>query len=74
MDRENCQKLYQKYQKLKKKTNVEVYAKKTDKDYHTQNIKVNDMNELYKVREKLRSCLDFFTDDELIGLSDDLTL
>ncbi len=74
MDKETCQKLYQEYQELKKKTNVEVYTRETGKDCHLQNIKVNDMNELCDVREKLKTCLEFLTDDELIELLDDSKL
>ena len=74
MDRETCQKLYQEYQELKKKTNPEVYTKETSKDYHLQNVKVNDMNELCEVRKKLKTRLEFLTDDELIELLEDSEL
>ncbi len=74
MDKETCQKLYQEYQELKKKTNVKVYTKETGKDYHLQNIKVNGMIKLCEVREKLKTCLEFLTDDELIELVDDSKL
>ncbi len=73
MDRETCQKLYQEYQELKK-TNPEVYTKEIGKDYHLQNVKVNDMIELCKAREKLKTCLEFLTNDELKELLEDSEL
>jgi len=74
MDRETCQKLYQEYQELKKKTNPEVYTKESGKDYHLQNIKSSDVSELCEVRKKLKPCLKFLTNDELIELSEDSEL
>lgn len=65
MDKETCQKLYQEYQELKKKTNAEVYTKESTKNYHTQNIKVSNMMKLNKARKQLKTCLDFFTDEEI---------
>ncbi len=74
MDKETCQKLYQEYQELKKKTNVEIYARETGKDCYVQNIKGSDMIKLCEAREKLKTCLEFLTDDELIELLDDSKL
>ena len=71
MNKEDCQKLYQEYQELRKKTEVNVYTKEIGKDYHSQHIKAGDIPELNKAKQKLISCLDFFSDDELIKITNE---
>lgn len=71
MNKEDYQKLYQEYQELKKKTEVNVYTKEIGKDYHLEHIEAGDIPELDKVRQKLKPCLEFLTDDKLIEISED---